>query len=243
MKKMRLVKLMGSCSLALMMAVSGCSANAEATSGTTKEETTATTTEETSEETEDETTAVAEETEEPEELLVVGQMEPGYLIDHHTYSNGQIEDQLLYMNAFPGYENIDLDNVPDDLSISDVRVIEDEDLRNIAQEYQDRGFTIEDPAYDVECGWGIPCDGQYVFNNGFYAYNEGDDKLETFYACKMNEELFNFFVVGYFICDTYELTDDGTVIRYSEGNNYCEFNRDTGIATEYYCFDETGGVG
>lgn len=236
MKKMRLVKLMGSCSLALMLAVSGCSSATETTEETSKAETTTTTTEETSEETEQETTESTESPEvtEPTEAFdFSAPMEPGYLCDHQVFSDGQLEDQLVYMNEFPGYENIDFDSLPDDFAISDLSVIEDEDLRAIAQEYQDNGYTIEDPSLDIECGFGIPCDGQYVFNNGFYAYSENGRVLETFTACKMNEELFNFFIVGYFYCEHYEMSDDGTVIMYTDGNNYCEFNRDTGIATEY----------
>ena len=252
MKKMRLIKLMGSCSLALMLAVSGCSsAAAETTSETTESETTTsattttteTTTEATIVTTTEATEETSEETEENSATPIDCDVEPGYLIDHPMNSNGQIEDQLEYMDEFPGYANVNYDNLPDNTTLSNLSSIEDEDIRALAREYQNNGYTIEDPAYDIECGFGLPCDGQYVFNTGFYAYRNSGRDLETFTACKMNEDLFNFFIVGYFYCEDPEMTDDGTIIRYTDGDNYCEFNRDTGIATEYFVFDDLSGVG
>ena len=56
-------------------------------------------------------------------------------------------------------------------------------------------------------------------------------------------DLFNYFFVEWNGYEEAEVTDDGTVIRYSLEDSYVEFNRDTGIGVSFSSWDNTIGVG
>jgi len=148
-------------------------------------------------------------------------------------NNGQIEGQAEYMIAVPDWHEMNFEEYPEEDFLTDLDEIEDETLRALAQEYADKGYTIEDPAVDLEYGYGFGGDGEYMFSNGFYAYIEDGLSLKTFAAYKMNEVLFDTFLVGYFHAPDYEMTDDGNIVRYSSGTNYVEFNRETGVGCLY----------
>jgi hypothetical protein len=59
----------------------------------------------------------------------------------------------------------------------------------------------------------------------------------------MNETLFNYYFIDRNSVDDSDMTDDGTVIRYGDDENYYEFNRETGIGYAVSSWDESEGVG
>ena len=60
----------------------------------------------------------------------------------------------------------------------------------------------------------------------------------------MNETLFDYYFVEWNeVDDTVPVTDDGTVIRYGDDDNYMEFNRDTGVGVMYYSCDSSEAMG
>ena len=169
-------------------------------------------------------------------------------------TNGELEDQMEYMVLRSDYPNADI-YVQD---ISDTSGIEDEDIREAAQYYIDKGYQVFDQETELERRTSLG-DGEYMFKYGFYAiyrdttgsygdpndWNDGDwiDTNIDVYVYKMNETLFEYFIVeghgstnGFFATfnkprDTVE--DDGTIIRYTDSytGSIAEFDRETGLAT------------
>ncbi len=195
---------------------------------TAPEETTAQTTAAT---TVEETTAETSETSEEEEY--------GDL----PSTNGELEDQLEYMvlvSDYPCDETLYL------VTIDDLSDIEDLDIRAVAETYSEQGYDIYDQENELNKGRSLG-DGEYMFKYGFYAtYSYYSDDFEYYesnevWVYKMNEELFDYFMIDYMssqdFCsfdkprDTVE--DDGTVIRYTDSLSgaTAEFNRETGIGS------------
>ena len=156
--------------------------------------------------------------------------------------------QLDYMVAYPDWESLDYDRFAyDDYCIEDMSLIEDEDLRELAQYYYDQGFYINNPE-TIQYFGTAPGDDEYMFRYGFHA-DSGDAPADGSYVYmevdvyKMDEDLFNYYIIDNHDYISYcvdndtgfdEITDDGTVIRatYTIDNfvyTY-EFNRDTQIA-------------
>ena len=157
-------------------------------------------------------------------------------------TNGALEDQTDYMVLCSGYQNDRTINVE---YLDDLNEIEDADIRAIAEEYTEQGFTIYDQDIELErcSSWG---DGEYMFKNGFYALNseyteidgEAVYEAEEAWVYKMNETLFNYYFIDnnpmfYTSFDKPRdvIEDDGTVIRYYDSacDISAEYNRDTGI--------------
>ena len=235
MKNSKIVKILGSAVLIASLGITGCSVNVAAE-----------TSEETTKETTKETTEKETEEEDPCCCVVEDDDEVFYCSCPFQSTNGELEGQMDYMVLFPDDDTWnslpDLDE--DGWAITDLSVIEDEDIRNLAQSYQDEGYLINDPAIDQAYGfaWG---DGEYMFSNGFTAYNDTGRIYSYVNAYKMNETLFYYFMVEWNGLDdsSVPLTDDGTVIRYGEDDYYAEFNRDTGIGIIYSSFDSSQGLG
>lgn len=203
----------------------------ETSSGTTTSEVTVEVTTTETEETE-ETSSSEEDTlsdEEPEENTFD-------LGTDFVSTNGELEGMDEYMILCS----------EDDWSrpsmITDLNDIEDEDLRELAQSYEDEGYTIIDRLSPQNYG-----DYEYTFCRGFSGQMIDDGTMKEISIWKMNETLFNYFVLGRAVWwndGEGSYSDDGTVIkRYrefesAENHNYAcfEFNRDTGIMT-FYCED------
>ena len=206
--------------------------------GSSKTETSSGTT--TSEVTVEVTTTETEETEETassEEDTLSDEEQGGYTFDlgpDFVSTNGELEGMDEYMILCS----------EDDWSrpsmITDLNDIEDEDLRELAQSYEDEGYTIIDRLSPQNYG-----DYEYTFCRGFSGQMIDDGTMKEISVWKMNETLFNYFVLGrgvWWNDDEGSYSDDGTVIkRYrefesAENHNYAcfEFNRDTGIMTFYY---------
>jgi len=147
-----------------------------------------------------------------------------------------------YTVPMPNWEDIDVDSIPDDFTLSDLSTIEDEDIRAIMQAKQDEGFTVDDPALDLQYGYAYG-DGENMLANGCTCYRDTAMTFENFAAYKMNESIFeNFF--AFWADDMNIRTDDGTVIRIGTDECYVEFNRDTQIGTYYMIGNMMqGGVG
>ncbi|SEV86266.1 hypothetical protein SAMN05216413_0329 [Ruminococcaceae bacterium KH2T8] len=159
-------------------------------------------------------------------------------VDYEFVStNGELDGQLDYMTLYPNFENIDWDLYPADESIHDMNQIDDEEIRAIAQEYADNGFTIYDPELREKYATGAIGDSEYMFNDGFTAYSETADSYAYVAVYRMNETLFDYFLGDYVCIEDPETTDDGTVIRIGNDNDYVEFNRDTGIGVRYLVCD------
>ena len=195
---------------------------------TAPEETTAQTTAAT---TVEETTAETSETSEEEEY--------GDL----PSTNGELEDQLEYMVLASDYP---CDDYLNQVTIDDLSDIDDLDIRAVAETYSEQGYDIYDQENELNKGRSLG-DGEYMFKYGFYAtYSYYSDDFEYYesnevWVYKMNEELFDYFMIDYMssqdFCsfdkprDTVE--DDGTVIRYTDSLSgaTAEFNRETGIGS------------
>ena len=237
MKNRRFIQILGSAILVASLGITGCSI--PGAQETTEETTTKETTEETTtEEEEDPCCCVVDEDWEDDEM---------YYSSCYQSTNGELPEQLDYMTLCPDWETIDWDAYPEDMDemyITDLSVISDEDIRAVAQSYLDDGFNIMDPQIEQELGyaWG---DGEYQFTTGFSGYRTVGNMDENINVYKMNEDLFNYFFVewnGYDV-DEVEVTDDGSVIRYSLEDSYVEFNRDTGIGVSFSSWDNTIGIG
>ena len=158
-------------------------------------------------------------------------------------TNGELEDQLEYMvlaSDYPCDETLYL------VTIDDLSDIEDLDIRAVAETYSEQGYDIYDQENELNKGRSLG-DGEYMFKYGFYAtYSYYSDDFEYYesnevWVYKMNEELFDYFMIDYMstqdFCsfdkprDTVE--DDGTVIRYTDSLSgaTAEFNRETGIGS------------
>ena len=158
-------------------------------------------------------------------------------------TNGELEDQLEYMvlvSDYPCDETLYL------MTIDDLSDIEDLDIRAVAETYSEQGYDIYDQENELNKGRSLG-DGEYMFKYGFYAtYSYYSDDFEYYesnevWVYKMNEELFDYFMIDYMssqdFCsfdkprDTVE--DDGTVIRYTDSLSgaTAEFNRETGIGS------------
>ena len=153
-------------------------------------------------------------------------------------TNGELEGQLEYMSLVTDCSQIDWSSYPEDDTLSDVASIEDETIRSLAQAYIDQGYTIMDP--DVMREYSSPAlgDGEYMFTEGFYGYCLGEDQSSTVYVFRMNEELFDYFLV-YSLC-SHDITmgDDGTVVYYDIPGRHIEFNRETGVGTQIIYSEE-----
>ena len=233
MKNRKFIKALGSTVLTASLCITGCSLKAEETSKETeKETTTATTTEDEC----DECDPCGCEFDEDDEIYYSGSFS--------NSSNGELPEQMDYMVPTPDWEGLDWDNYPADDFTTDLSSIEDDDIRAMAQSYMDDGYQIHDPEIYQEYGnaWG---DGEYMFTTGFSAYRDDGTIEECIDAYKMNEDLFNFFFVEMFGYDEDDVrvTDDGTIIRYGEDDDYVEYNRDTGIGFSYSSWDSSYGVG
>ncbi len=226
MKNKRIVEVLGSVILAVSLGITGCTVKIEDDKKTEKSE--KETTEETTEETEDPCCCEVDEC----EISYCGSC-VSFEDDYEFVStNGELEGQLDYMELAPRCEDINWDAYPDDLTIDDLSVIEDEDMRNLAQECVDCGYVVDDPELDRIYAISLG-DGEYQFTNGFSAtYDNGND-FGTVYAYKMNEELFDYFLVQYNGFSNEDCTDDGTVIRYGSDSYYVEYNRETGIGMTF----------
>ncbi|SMC76859.1 hypothetical protein SAMN06296952_2671 [Oscillospiraceae bacterium] len=226
MNNKKIIKVLGSAALAATIGITGCSVKAaeETTEKTSKE-----TTRETTEETEDEDYCGSG--------CYIDEDDEEYYSSYSFQStNGELEGQDEYMELCPTHVDNSYDEIGDDYYINDLTVIEDEDVRALAQSYMDDGFRICDPRVDLAQGWAMG-DGEYMFNNGFSAEYDDGEWYKVVYAYKMNETLFNYFFVELYPWDADAVTeDDGTVIRVSEEGFYVEFNRDTGIGIYYYDF-------
>ena len=158
-------------------------------------------------------------------------------------TNGELEDQLEYMvlvSDYPCDETLYL------VTIDDLSDIDDLDIRAVAETYSEQGYDIYDQENELNKGRSLG-DGEYMFKYGFYAtYSYYSDDFEYYesnevWVYKMNEELFDYFMIDYMssqdFCsfdkprDTVE--DDGTVIRYTDSLSgaTAEFNRETGIGS------------
>lgn len=200
--------------------------------------TTGSSTEESSEETSEETTAESE----------YDPYAPPVFVSTH----GELEDQLEYMvpvSDYPDSEELLRE-------VTDVSVIEDEDVRELAQYYLDQGYQVFDQENQLSRHEAVG-DLEYMFRYGFYAIYRGDELVDDIwysdnvdlYVYKMNEELFEHFMVenislftsyhGNFGAsfdkprDTVE--DDGTIIRYTDSysGSVAEYNRETGFGMLY----------
>ena len=234
MKNRRFIQILGSAILVASLGITGCSI--PGAQETTEETTTKETTEETTtEEEEDPCCCVVDEDYDDEEY---------YSSFAFVSSNGELEGQMDYMVECPDWETIAFEEYPDDPYITDFSVIEDEDLRAAAQSYADQGYIITDPAVDQEFG-GALGDIEYQFSNGFTASYESGNYYAYVSVYKMNETLFDFFLVNYNYMDdpSVTVTADGTVIRYGDDEFYVEFNRETGIGTQFNGWDATDAVG
>lgn len=121
--------------------------------------------------------------------------------------------------------------------ISDLSLIEDEGLRAAAQSYSDEGYTIYDRLSTRLFG-----DDTYEFYIGFEAECYEDGMLKHVSVWKMNEELFNSFILEHEVWwndDEGGSTDDGVTVRRTGFDTeapyqaYFEFNRETGLMTFY----------
>lgn len=162
------------------------------------------------------------------------------LAEDFVSTNGELEGQLDYMALVTPCDQMDWSNYPDDDTLKDADSIEDEDIRNLAQEYLNDGYTIIDPDVMREYCTPILGDGEYMFTEGFYGYHIGDTTTNTVYVFKMNETLFNYFLVDT-ICGTdIQVNDDGTVITYDVEGQHVEFNRETGVGINFFYTEGRG---
>lgn len=153
-----------------------------------------------------------------------------HMQDHNFQStNGELPGQLDYMTLVPPCDSIDWDSY-ETCFISDLSVIENDDIRAIAEEYASEGFDIVDPSQDREYGLASG-DGEYMFTNGFNGEHFTEDAMEYIHVYEMNEDLFEYYFVEPY--PNTECSDDGTVIRYTADGYVAEYNRDTGIGFLY----------
>lgn len=179
--------------------------------------------------------------------------------------SGAPASQSEFMVAYPDeeyWESLDENAFAyEDYCIEDMSVIEDDDLRLLAQSYYDQGFYINNPAA-TQYYYCAPNDGEYMLAYGFHA--DSGDTGDASYVFKsvdvyrMDEDLFDYYILeGDGLYDCYyiesnfdEVTDDGTVIyaTYTIDNFQYEyeFNRDTQIVvmsvTKLYMSDEDYAV-
>jgi hypothetical protein len=145
-------------------------------------------------------------------------------------TNGELPGQLDYMTLVPPCDRINWADYETSY-ITDLSVIDSDDLRAIAEEYAGEGYDIVDPEQDQEYGLANG-DGEYMFTTGFRAERIKDHSSEFIYAYEMNEDLFDYFFVDDYY-DDIECSDDGIVIRYETQGYIAEYNRDTGIGFLY----------
>jgi len=163
------------------------------------------------------------------------------LEDDFVSTNGELEGQLDYMILIPDCNSLDWEAYPEDDSLQDINSIEDADIRALAQEYIDNGYKVQDPALMREYGMCFLGDGEYMFSNGFYAVNIGDSSTTTVHVFKMNETLFDYFLVGNMCCGSEIIeNDDGVVISYDNEFQHIEYNRDTGIGISIITYEGLG---
>ena len=232
MKNRKIIKALGSTVLTASLFITGCSVAAK---------------EDTSKETEKETTKETTEEKDPcDECDPCGcalddEDEEIYYSCVLQSTNGELEDQMDYMVPYPS--DADWDSMPDEWIIDDVSSIEDDDIRALAQSYLDDGYDIYDPEVETEFGYAFG-DGEYIFSNGFSASRDDGRMYSYMYAYKMNETLFNYYLVKWngFDENTLSESEDGNIIRYGEDDYYVEFNRETGIGLMYSTFDSSQGV-
>ena len=182
------------------------------------------------------TSASSEETE-SSRVTETTETESDYYFDvtqdpYFVSSNGELEGQDEYM-VLCTPENCTMP------SMIDINEIEEDDLRALAQSYADEGYYILDRLSPQNYG-----DYEYTFCRGFSGQCIVDGVMKEISVWKMNETLFNYFVLGHGVWwndGEGSYSDDGTCITRSIENNYqgnhfyaCfEFNRDTGIMTFY----------
>lgn len=240
MNNKKIIKTLGSAILVASLGITGCTVRADEMKTEKTKETRET------RETVEETTEKETEEEDP-----CGCFYDEDDVDFTSYefvsTNGELEGQMDYMERCPDWDSIDWDNLPDYEAVStlrDIDSIEDEDMRALAHSYADEGYKINDPAYELEYGFAVG-DGEYQFTIGFSAYRNDGEYSYYINTYKMNETLFDYFLVEGYCYNAPEIpvSDDGTVIRYGTDDNYVEFNRDTGIGTMYSVWDESVGVG
>ena len=180
-------------------------ATSEIAEETTEENTTEATTAETTEE-----TTTEETTTEPPEYWMDGQEE--------------------YMRPRTAEWGTDLHFIYDDLS-----EIADDETRELAQAYADKGYTVYDPVGVDRYG-----DDDFEFSTGFGCECIDEKGWNHIIVWKMNEALFEYYILNMAVWwEDYEgdILDDGTVLTYSlyvPSSGYSanfEFNRDTGFMT------------
>lgn len=230
MKNKKITQILGGAVLAASIGIAGCSVqNAEETTKDTEKETTEATTTKEDEEEDYCCGCVVDEDFDDEQY---------YSSPSFVSTNGELEGQSEYMTLCPDWDTVDWERAPrlEDMTITDLSVFEDEDIRELAQSYADEGYCIHDPEKDRQYGNAFG-DGEYQFSTGFTAHRVQDDSEEFISIYKMNEVLFNYFLVDYYDMGDATYTDDGTVIRYSYDDYYVEFNRDTGMGCIYSFYD------
>ena len=233
MKIKKVTQLLGSAVLIASVGITGCGMNASVE--TSEETTTKETTEATTTTTEDPCACVVEEDDDEQYYS-----SPGF-----NSTNGELEGQMDYMVLVPSLEDMDLSDYPDnetDLTITDLSVIEDEDIRALAQEYMDQGFSINDPRIEQRYGFAMG-DGEYMFAYGFSCFKNDNGYWTYVNLYRMNETLFDYYLVDRNFTEDELYADDGTVIRYGDDENYVEFNRETGVGYTVFTWDESDEVG
>ena len=145
-----------------------------------------------------------------------------------------ISDYMTLISDIPEYVDM-YDGV-----IEDTSVIEDDDIRSLAETYAADGYTLIDEG-GQHARWSTLGDDEYAFNRGFLAMLNGDDRETDIWVYKMNEDLFDYYVVGYSGLDSdpqVETEDDGTTVRYSYAGTdmsvVAEFDRENGIGSLSY---------
>ena len=220
--KRNLIKTIGVTFLIASLGVSGCNAKVEREEE--KEETVTTTTAE--EETEEELSGCCYSgDEEEEELYSCVSDEDGQYIS----TNGEFNDQFIYMDAVLDATGLDWENY-EVAYIDDLSVIENEDLRALAEELASDGYDIVDPEQDMEYGFALG-DGEYMFINGFRGEMLNNDSAVFVYAYRMTEELFTYYMVCPYSYFDMSWEDEGNIIRYTSEDGAYEswYDRDTGI--------------
>lgn len=184
------------------------------------------------------------------------EIEDPYAEEEFVSTDGELEDQLVYMVPKSDYPDSEREEYVRD--VSDVSVFEDDDIRELASYYMDQGYQIFDQENQLSRHESLG-DPEYMFKYGFNAFYyldelEGDIwycQTRTVWVYKMNEELFEYFIAGpAFMLGSFDkprdtMEDDGTVIRYTDSYDgyVAEFDRETGICTLYieeFTVSETG---
>jgi hypothetical protein len=154
-------------------------------------------------------------------------------------TNGELEGQLDYMMLRSDYDGpVDAR----ECAITDASVFEDDDLREAAQYYLDQGYLLFDEGGQLDL-WGPLGDDEYMFDQGFFAYTNGASGESGVWVYRMNETLFEHFLVEVNGFDPEDVSDDGIIISCSTFDrdefltSEISFDRETGIGSYSYTYD------